>query len=117
MADYRKLRVWQRADDLAQKVYKFSGPIRRAGHSDLADQMKRSGGSIPNNIAEGSGHKSRKEYARFIVYAIASACELETQVSFARKISAIAYSEATKTLEELVVIRKMLIGLHKKLGD
>jgi hypothetical protein len=42
---------------------------------------------------------------------------LEGQVAFARKIKAIAYSEATKTLEELAVIRKMLMGLLKKLSD
>jgi four helix bundle protein len=115
MADYRKLRVWQKADAVAEKVYELSGPVKQAGHADLADQMKRSVGSIPNNIAEGSGHRSRKEYARYIVYSIASTCELEGQISFARKIHAIAYSEGTKILEELVAIRKMLTGLLKKL--
>ena len=115
MADYRKLRVWGKAEAIAGKVYALWGPIRQAGHCELADQMKRSAGSIPNNIAEGSGHRSRKEYARYVNYSIASTCELENQISFARKIQAIAYSEGTKTLEEPSVIRKMLTGLLKKL--
>jgi four helix bundle protein len=102
---------------VTEKVYEFARLMNRGGHSDLADQMKRAVGSIANNIAEGSGHKSRKEYSRYIVYSIASTCELEGQVAFARKIKAIAYSEATKTLEELAVIRKMLMGLLKKLSD
>jgi len=116
MADYRKLRVWHKADALAKGVYKLAETTLDAGQAELADQMKRAALSVPANIAEGSGHRSRKEFARFVTYAIASSCELENHVKFARDIRAICYADWKKTSEELVDVRKMLRGFLKKLG-
>ena len=115
MSDYRKLRVWPKAFALAKIVYKLAIRARNEGHADLADQMKGSAGSIPSNIAEGSGHRSRKEFARFLSYSIASSCELESQLEFARDIRVISYAEWNKTTDRTTEVRKMLRGLVKKL--
>jgi four helix bundle protein len=117
MSDYRKLRVWPKAFVLAKIVYKLAIRARKEGHTDLADQMKASGGSIPFNIAEGSGHHSRKEFARFLTYSVASSCELESQLEFARDIRVISYAEWHKTTERTTEVRRMLRGLIKKLGE
>lgn len=116
MADYRNLRVWGKADALAKVVYKLAETALDARQAELADQMKRAALSIPANIAEGSGHRSRKEFARFVTYSIASSCELENHVKFARDVRAICYADWKKTSEALVEVRKMLRGLQRKLG-
>jgi four helix bundle protein len=63
MADYRKLRVWHKADALAKVVYTLAETTLGAGHTELADQMKRAALSVPANIAEGvviaAGRSSR----------------------------------------------------------
>ena len=107
----------QKADALAETVYSLAKRIKRAGEPELATQMKRAGISISNNVAEGSGHRSRKEFARFLDISIASSCELENQVAFARRIKVLPYSDAAKTLERIEEIRKMLTGLRDKMGD
>ena len=111
MSDYRKLRVAQKADALAETIYNLAKITRRGREPELASQMKRAALSISNNIAEGSGHRSRKEFARFLDISIASSCELEDQVNIARRIKVLPYSDATKTLESIEEIRKMLTGL------
>lgn len=42
-------------------------------------QMRRCAVSIPSNIAEGAGRKTRKDFAHFISIALGSAYELGTQ--------------------------------------
>ena len=46
MGDYRKLKVWEKSEELAVTVYAFAGDAEEAGHTELSDQMKRSAGSI-----------------------------------------------------------------------
>ena len=117
MADYRKLRVSEKANSLAETIYNLAKILKRAGEPELASQMKRAAISISDNVAEGSGHRSRKEFARFLDISIASSCELENQVNFARRIKVLAYSDATKTLERIEELRKMLTGLRDKIGE
>ena len=115
MADYRKLRVWQKSEALGIAVYSFAPRVKYAGHAELCDQMKRAAGSIGANIAEGSGHKSRKEFARFLTYAIASSSELENHVNHARNIHVLRWNECADLEQEISSIRKMLEGLRRKM--
>jgi four helix bundle protein len=117
MADYRKLRVSQKANTLAETIYTLAKLIKRAGEPELATQMKRSAISISDNVAEGSGHRSRNEFARFLDISIASSCELENQVNFARRIKALPYSDTAKTLERIEEVRKMLTGLRETMVE
>ena len=80
MADYRKLRVWDRSTKLAVTVFKIAGKARKAGHVKLADQMEGSSESIGSNIAEGSAKLSQREYKHYLETALGSAFELETHL-------------------------------------
>ena len=115
MADYRKLRVWGRAAKLTKVIYKMAAAASRAGHPGLADQMERAAGSIGANIAEGSGHRSRKEFARFLTYSIASTCELENHVGTARDVDVITWPQSVRAFEEIEGVRKMLTRLRDKM--
>jgi four helix bundle protein len=115
MADYRKLRVTGRAAELTKIIYKLAAVAQSAGHPGLADQMERAVGSIGANIAEGSGHKSRKEFSRYLNYSIASTCELETHVGTARDIELISWPNSVRLFEEIEGVRKMLTRLRDKL--
>ena len=74
------LEVWQLANTLEIKVYEqlITGSLCK--DFALKDQMNRSVGSIPDNIAEGFGRGGRLEFIQFLSIARASASELQSQL-------------------------------------
>ena len=114
MADYHKLRVWQTSHKLVEHIYKLARRVAKGGEGDLARQMKRAAGSVPANIVEGSGHDSRKEFARFLRYAAASAAELEEHLVQAVDVGALYLWHVAPALERNTQNRKMLRGLIKR---
>ncbi len=69
--------------------------------------------SIPTNIVEGTGQESRKDFGRFIRFALNSSSELEYHLTVARDIQAIQAVEFDSLLGQTVEVRKMLHGLRK----
>ena len=53
MGNFRELRVWQRAKDLAVFIYKTTTKGEFSKDFGLRDQIRRAGVSIASNIAEG----------------------------------------------------------------
>lgn len=78
-ASFRELRVWQQAMELALSVYEGTATFPKQELYGLAQQMRRAAVSVPSNIAEGKGHRSDKEFQRFLYHARGSLMELETQ--------------------------------------
>ena len=114
MADYHKLRVWATSHRLVKHIYKLSRRVVNGGDADLARQMKRAAGSVPANSVEGSGHDSRKEFARFLRYAAASAAELEEHITTAVDVGLLYPWHVAPALKRNSENRKMLRGLIKK---
>jgi len=50
--------------------------------------------SVPSNIAEGKGHRSDPEFARFLFHARGSLLELQTQVLIARRLHYLSEEKA-----------------------
>jgi four helix bundle protein len=115
MADFRKLRVWQAAQELAIDVHRIFGRVRGARSATLCDQVLRASMSVPTNIVEGSAHTSPREFARFLRYSLASVSEVEGHVQLARDLGMIKEPDLVTLLSGVVDVRKMLHGLLKKL--
>lgn len=114
MQNFRQLEVWRRAHGLALNVQRLTGAIPRRDNSGLISQIRRAALSIPANIAEGSSKESDKDFARFLVIAIASASELEYHLQFSFDAGLIPRAEFEARLAEVVTVRRMLIGLLKR---
>ena len=65
MQDYRNLRVWQKAHQLAVNVYALPAYLQDPEGWALRDQILKAAISIPSNIAEGAGRGSDPDFARF----------------------------------------------------
>jgi four helix bundle protein len=83
---YQDLRVWQEAMDLAEEVYRATSQFPKHELYGLMSQMRRAAVSVPSNIAEGKGHRSDPEFARFLFHARGSLLELQTQLLIARRL-------------------------------
>ncbi|MBI1886687.1 MAG: four helix bundle protein [Chloroflexi bacterium] len=81
---FRRLKAWQRADDLACAVFAAVSLIP-ARHRWLGEQLARAAVSVPANIAEGYSRGSLKDYLRFLDIARGSLAEVEYYLHFLRK--------------------------------
>jgi len=81
---FRRLRAWQKADDLACTVFRLVALLPRE-HRWLGNQIARAAVSVPANIAEGYGRGALRDYLRFLDIARGSLAELEYYLHFLRK--------------------------------
>jgi four helix bundle protein len=114
VADFRKLNVWQAAQALAIEAHRLTSRMRGARSAPLRDQFMRAAMSVPTNIVEGSAHASRREFARFLHYALGSLSELEGHAQLARDLDLVPEKDFKAFLARLVDVRKMLHGLIKR---
>ena len=86
MGDFRKLKVWQRAKNLAVYIYHQTEKGKFAKDYNFRDQIRRAGVSISSNIAEGEELGSNKQAVRFFYIAKGSSAEVLNQAIVALEI-------------------------------
>ncbi len=114
MADFKNLRVWHAAQQLALDTHRVSAALHGAGAASLRDQLMRAAMSIPINIVEGTSHSSPREFLRFLSYALASASEVEGHTRLAESLSMISEKDSDCLLDGVEAVRMMLHGLIKR---
>lgn len=117
MADFKKLRVWNKAHALALNAERVATEIRDSGHKPLKSQLNRAAMSIPTNIVEGRSKKTDRDFARYLGYALGSACELEYHIILARDVGAMSESDFDSLMRQVVDIKRMLHGLIDRLSE
>ena len=107
LRDFKKLDIWHEAHQLALKVYKETRIFPKEEIYGLTSQLRRAVVSIPNNIAEGCGRKSKKELYNFLNISMGSSSEVEYLLLLAHDLNYLQneYFELNKLL---VKMRKML---------
>jgi four helix bundle protein len=117
MSDYRKLRVWVSARELAKVAYRVASSMRGPGSVALRDQIVRAALSVPSNIVEGTAHDSPREVIRFLQYSISSASEVEGHTQIGADLSMVSTKDLTAIAKLVGEVRMMLYGLIKKVND
>jgi len=112
MADFRQLRVWQKAHESTLDIYRITEDFPKSEMYGLVSQMRRAAISIGCNIAEGRGRDGDLEFARFIQIACGSAAELEYQLLVAKDLGYIAETECQKLESRLAEVGRMLVSLR-----
>ena len=116
MSDFKTLEVWQKAHALSLSIDRACKGIRLPMYASLRNQLFRAAMSIAANLAEGTSQRTRKEFARFVNYAVSSSSEVEHHLIVARDLKAIPDSTADQLVTQTITVRKMLYGLHKSLS-
>ena len=117
MKTHKDLDVWKKSIVLVTSIYALTKAFPNDELFGLVNQMRRCAVSIPSNIAEGAGRDSSKEFARYLSISMGSIAELETHLIIAKNLNYGTDSEIENILDELIVIRKMTVGLKKSLKD
>jgi four helix bundle protein len=113
--DYKDLRVWQKAMELAERIYDVTRQFPSEEKFGIVSQMRRASVSVPSNLAEGQARNTTGEFVQFISHAEGSLAELDTQL---RLSVALGFCEKTdlEAVAGLVTdLQKMLKGLRSKL--
>lgn len=113
MRDYKKIKAWQLADELAVEVYKVTKCFPKEEMFAMLSQIRRAAYSIPANIAEGAGRRTLKDYLHFLDVANGSLNETEYFLSLAKRLKYLS-EEQFNLLEALIIeTAKCIIGLIK----
>jgi four helix bundle protein len=72
---FQDLEVWKRAIEIASKLFDIADELEQKRLYRFAEQLRGAGMSISNNIAEGSGADSKKDFARYLGFARKSVFE------------------------------------------
>ena len=113
--DYRDLEVWQRAMEIAKKIYLLTREFPRVEQYGLTSQMRRAATSIPANIAEGWGRRYPAEFIQFLRQANGSRTELETLLMLSVEVSLCSQKAVEPILNELQVLGKQINNLERSL--
>ena len=117
MGNFKGLRVWNDAMELAEKVYKsINENPNFAQDFGLRNQITRAVISVPSNIAEGDERGSNREAVHFFHISKGSVAEVITQLHLARRLGYISV-ESLDELENLAEkIRASLKNLTQARG-
>ena len=115
MQDYRNLRVWQKAHELALATYAVSAHLQTRDAWAVRDQMFRAAISIPSNIAEGAGRGSDLDFRRFVWHSLGSCNELEYDLLLARDLRFLPVAVHTRLAGKVEEVRRMLSSLVQRL--
>ena len=115
MKDFRQLKVWEKAHQLALAVYKATKSFPKEELYGLTSQIRRASMSIPTNIAEGCGRNTDAEFARFLQIAMGSASETEYQLILAHDLEFLSKDAHEQLHTDVEEVKRMLASLLKTL--
>ncbi len=115
MRDFRQLKVWEKAHQLALDVYKATMLFPKEEQYGLTSQIRRACVSIPANIAEGCGRTGEAELARFLRISMGSASELEYHILLAFDLGFLFQADYERLLSNVTEVKRMLTGYIQKL--
>ena len=106
--DFKKLQIWEKAvafhKEIISEINKFPQEEKYA----MCSQLRRASLSISNNIAEGCGKTSVKEFKAYLLNAMGSIKEVESMLNVARELGYITQLTFKKLDEDINGLGKQL---------
>jgi four helix bundle protein len=115
MKDYKKLNVWHKAHENVLEVYRLTKNFPREEQFGLTSQLRRAIVSVSNNIVEGCGKYTDKDFANFLHTALGSCQESEYLLMLSFQLEYLKKSDYDKINIQVGEAKAMLIALIKKI--
>jgi four helix bundle protein len=110
---HEDLEIWKLSIRLVKETYLVTRSFPVEEKYGLSSQMRRAAISVPSNIAEGAGRKSKKEFDHFLSISLGSLTELETQFIISKELEFL--SDFTEIKALIIRIRIGINGLMKNI--
>ena len=111
--NFKKLLVWQRADELCRQIYMITKQFPKDELYGLTSQIRRAAVSVPTNIVEGSARRNRNEFKQFLNIAIGSLAETEYLLELSVKLGYLSQDEYNLTASLRHETGAMLFKLYQ----
>ncbi len=112
---FQDLRIWQLAIEIANELFDVSDNLEQKRLYRFAEQLRGSGMSMSNNIAEGSGSNSKKEFRQFLNIARRSTFENANILILLEMRSLITREFSEKLLDKLDYLCRQITNFQKTL--
>lgn len=112
---YKKLLVWQKADDLAYQIYLETKSFPKEELYGITSQLRRAALSIPTNLVEGTGRQGKKQLKQFANIALGSLAETQYLLDFSLKLKYLNDTKYEKLQEIREEIGRLLWSFYKNL--
>ncbi len=114
---FQDLEIWKRAVEIGDKLLDIADELEEKKLYRFAEQIRGAGLSMSNNIAEGSGSLSNKEFARFLNIARRSTFENANILILLRKRNLITDDTLEKLLDQLDHLCRKITNFQKTLKE
>ena len=113
--NYKDLKIWQRSMDLVDSCYDFVVDLPQDERFNLKSQIVRCACSVPANIAEGCGKRTKKHFAEYVTTSLGSCFELETHLLICERRKFGELELRTKILKEVTELKNMIFSFRETL--
>ena len=114
ISSYKDMKIYERSYKLALKLHKLTLNFPEEERYDLVSQIRRCSKSIPTNIAEGYGRKSKEELKRFLKISLGSCNELQVHLDFSKDLKYMDIKEYEELSQECEEIGRMIYSTIEK---
>ena len=112
---FQDLKIWQLAIEIADELFDIADELERKRLYRFADQLRSSGMSMSNNIAEGSGSTSTKDFGNFLNIARKSTFENANILILLRMRELIDDQRLENLLDKLDKLCRQITNFQKSL--
>jgi four helix bundle protein len=117
MRDYKKFSVWHKAHENVLAVYRLTKNFPKEEQFGITSQLRRAIVSVSNNIVEGCGKHTDKDFAKFLQIALGSCHESEYLLMLSFQLEYLKKSDHERMSQQVGEAKAMLISLIKKLRN
>ena len=112
---FQDLKIWQFAIEIADELFDIADDLEERKLYRFADQIRGAGMSMSNNIAEGSGSDSKREFGRFLNIARRSTFENANIVLLLEKRRLLSEERVNKLLDDLEILCRQISSFKNTL--
>ena len=112
---FEDLEIWKMAINIANQLFDIADKLEEKKRYRFAEQLRGAGMSMSNNIAEGSGSNSKKEFYQFLNIARRSTFENANILILLEKRDIIDSETLKSLLDELDILCRKITNFQKSL--
>jgi four helix bundle protein len=114
---FMDLEIWRDAIEIGVVLFKLADDLESKRLYKFAEQLRAAGLSMSNNIAEGSGSNSKRQFSSFLNIARRSTFENGNVLIVMERRKLVDHGEVTTLLQKLDRLCRKITNFQKTLRD